>query len=325
MRSGSDVSQVLRALAKFAIFFILLWVGFYETQLTFPCLLTGADMVFQTKLSEERTPHLFKQPGKIPLLFFGNSKALSGFVPEKFDSAMDAAGRPVESYNLGLPGNAYFVVRLAAIFAAGNVPKYILITIPWTPDEHYGNIFHFVRHDSELMNDLFPFHFFARDILMASSSAILAHGHLDYCETNRKIIAQLIAARGYFFVYDANKFPNGQLPTDYKEASDDPTRVSERVATTHEREFRKLNNLLDTYHVTCLMVPTYRRVGQFAQPPPINQRLEAELTPYPQVKLLGPDYILLDNRYFSDRTHVNRVGAQLYTKYLADLVAPNLH
>jgi hypothetical protein len=325
MRSGSDVSQVLRAIAKFATIFILIWFGLYEIQCSFPYLLTGADMIFQAKLREERTPHLFKQPGKTGLLFFGNSKALSGFVPEKFDSAMEAAGQPIESYNLGLPGYPYFVDRLATIFAAGNVPKYILITIPWTPDEHHSDIFHFVRHDSELMNELFPFRALARDIVMASSAAMIAHGQLDYYETNRKIMAQMITDRGYFFIYDPSKFPDGQLPDDYKEASDEPTRVPERRETTNEREFRKLNNLLDTYHVTCLIVPTYRRVGQFAQPPPINQRLAAELASYPQVQLLGPDYILFDNRYFSDRTHLNRAGAGLYTKYLADLVAPHLH
>ena len=325
MRSGSDVSQVLRALAKFATVFILLWFGFYEIQLTFPYLQTGADIVFQTKLREERTPHLFKQKGNTGLLLFGNSKALSGFVPEKFDSAMEAEGRPIESYNLGLPGYPYFVDRLDSIFAAGNVPRYILITVPWTSDEHRFDIFHFVRHDSALMNELFPFHVLARDIVMASISAILAHRPLDYYATNRKIIAQMIADRGYFFIYDANNYANDQLPADYKGASDDPTRVPERRADTHEREFQKLYNLLETYHVTCLIVPTYWRLGQFAQPPPINQRLAAALVAYPQVKLLGPDYILLDNRYFSDRTHLNRVGAQIYTKYLADLVAPNLH
>ncbi|HXN87571.1 MAG TPA: hypothetical protein VN867_15970 [Candidatus Binataceae bacterium] len=325
MRSGSDVSRVLRALARFAAVFVLLWVGFYEIQRSFPCLLTGADLIFQTKLSEESTPHLLKQADKTGLLFFGNSKALSGFVPEKFDSAMNAAGQPVESYNLGLPGYGYFVDRLASIFAAGNVPKYILITIPWTPDEHYGNVFHFVRHDSELMNELFPFRFLPRDIVMASSSAMFAHRPLDYYETNRRLVAQMIADRGYFLIYDADRFPEGRLPRDYKEASDEPTRVSERVATTHGREFRELNRLLETYRVTCLMIPTYRRLGQFAQPPPINQRVAAELVAYPRVQLLGPDYILLDNRYFADRTHLNRVGAELYTEYLADLVAPNLH
>ena len=68
-------------------------------------------------------------------------------------------------------------------------------------------------------------------------------------------------------------------------------------------------------------MPTYWRIGQVAAPPPINKRLATELAAYPQVKLLGPDYILLDNRYASDQTHLNPAGARIYTTYLADLVA----
>ena len=324
MSSESDVPQVLRALAKFALVFILIWLGLHEVQRAFPYLQTGSDIVLQTKLREERTPHLFKNADAEGLLFFGNSKALSGFVPDLFDSLIEAAARPIESYNLGLPGNPYFVDRLSSIFAAGNVPKYILITVPWMSDERGWNLFHFVRHDSALMDELFPFHILARDVVMAAGSAIMAHRPLNYYETNRKIIEQMISDRGFFFIYDVSEYTNGQLPADLKFASDDPTQVPERHATTHDLEFQKLNRLLTSYHVTCLLVPTYWRRGQFAVAPRVNQRLAAQLISYPQVELLGPDYILLDNRYFADRTHLNRAGAGLYTKYLADLVAPYL-
>jgi hypothetical protein len=321
MRSAGEVPQVLRALAKFAAIFALIWMGLYEIQTRFPYLQTGADAIFQAKLRQERTPHLFKKPDTVGVLFFGNSKALSGFVPEVFDSAMESAGRPTESYNLGLPAYSYFVDRVGAIFAAGNVPKCILITIPWMPDEPRTDMFHFLRHDSQVMDELFPFHLLARDVLI---SLTRFRGGTNYYATNRRIVEQMIADRGYFFIYDSSYFPNHQLPPNFKDAFDQPDRVYQRQATTQDREFQKLNRLLETYHVSCLMVPLYFRVGQLEQPPPENQRLRAELASYPQIKLIGPDYVRLDNRYFSDPSHLNPDGARLYTRYIAQLVASSL-
>jgi hypothetical protein len=312
---------VLRALAKFAAIFALIWMALFEIQNSFPYLQTGADVIFQTKLHREHTPHLFKKPDAVGVLFFGNSKALSGFVPDVFDAAMESAGRPTESYNLGLPAYSYFVDRVGAIFAAGNVPKCILISMPWMPDEPRTDIFHFLRHDSQVMDELFPFHLLARDVLI---SLTRFRGGTNYYATNRRIVEQMIADRGYFFIYDSSYFPNHQLPPNFKDAFDQPDRVYQRQATTQDREFQKLNRLLETYHVSCLMVPLYFRVGQLEQPPPENQRLRAELASYPQIKLIGPDYVRLDNRYFSDPSHLNPDGARLYTRYIAQLVASSL-
>jgi hypothetical protein len=67
MRSVGQVPQVLRALAKFAAIFALIWMGLFEIQNRFPYLQTGADAIFQAKLRQERTPHLFKKPDTTPL------------------------------------------------------------------------------------------------------------------------------------------------------------------------------------------------------------------------------------------------------------------
>ena len=39
-----------------------------------------------------------------------------------------------------------------------------------------------------------------------------------------------------------------------------------------------------------------------------------------KLKLLGPDYYLYPNKLFSDQTHLNRAGAQVYTEALFHLV-----
>ena len=315
----------MRALAKFAFIFALIWTSLYEIQNQFPYLLTGADAIFQAKLKRERAPHLFRKPDSPGVLFFGNSKALSGFMPDLFDDASREAGHPTESYNLGLPAYYYFVDRLESILAAGNIPKYIVITLPWAPNDEPPDAFHFIRHDFQLMDELFPFHLLGRDLLMAATSSIRMRGFLiRYYETNRRIVERVIADRGYFFIYDSKYSPNNQLPAGFRGAFDRPGAVFERLAGTRGREFEKLVRLLKTYHITCLLVPTYYRVGQAAPPPAQNQRLRAELASYPDIRLLGPDYVLFKNRYFSDGSHLNPEGARLYTLYIADLVAPSL-
>jgi hypothetical protein len=323
-RSAGEVTRVLRALAGFAFIFAVIWLCFYEVQVRFPYLQTGADVIFQIKLRRERTPHLFKKPDVPGVLFFGNSKGLSGFIPDVFDTAMEATGQPTESYNLGLPAYSYFVDRLKPILAAGNVPQYIIITVAWASNPRGADIFHFIRHDSQIMDELFPFRPLARDMLMAAVASMRTRGSINYYDTNRAIVERMLANRGYFFIYDSSYFPNDQLPANFRSPYDRPQTVNERRSTTSEVEFQQLNRLLETYHVNCLMVPIYYRVGQHAPPPPQNERLQAELAPYPRMKLIGPDYVLLDNRYFSDAQHLNPDGARFYTRYIAGLVAPSM-
>jgi len=323
VRSGRELARVLRALVKFAAVFLLIWLGLYEIQNVFPYFQIGSDLILQTKLHHERRPHLFKKPDAAGVLFFGNSKALSGFQPELFDAAMEAAGKRTESYNLGIPAYNLFVDRLASILAAGNVPKYILITVPWAPDAGPVSIFHFIRHDSEVIDELFPFRQLPRDMIMCASSSLGIGAPENSYAANRRMATGMLADRGYFFINDSWNF-KGHLPANFKDDRDQPQKVFARTATTRELEFKRLIRLLDRYQITCLMVPLYNRVGQMAPPPPVDTRLQDELAPYPRIRLLGPDYVLYQNRYFSDQAHLNPEGARLYTRYIADLVAPYL-
>lgn len=315
---------MLRALATFAAIFAIIWLCLYEVQRRFPFVQTGADVISQVKLRYERTPHLFKKPNAAGVLFFGNSKALSGFIPDQFDAEMATAGHPTESYNLGIPGYLLFVDRLAAILRAGNVPRYILITVPWDSGEAPRNSFHPIRHDSHAMQVLFPFRHLPGDMILAVILSLQTTGRVNYYAANREIADHMLADRGYYFIHDATVFPDNRLPVNFTTAGDEPTRVDDRRATTREKEFSELLRLLDTYNVQCLFVPQYFRLSQFAAPPAENLRLKDELAPYPRVKLLGPDYIRVDNRFFSDSQHLNPDGARLYTRYIASLVEPYL-
>ncbi len=323
--SADEVRRLRGALATFAIIFVVIWCGLYAAQRALPYVRSGATLILEAKLREESSPHLFKRPGAIDVLYFGNSKALSGFVPAVFDSAMEASGHEVESYNLGLPGDSLFVDRLSAIVAAGKIPKYILVTVMWPPDDPPSDVFHFIRHDALWMDRLFPFRFFPRDLMMFAISSPDPAAAVRAYRNNRRTIERMLSDRGYFFIYDSSRFPNDELPASYRTRLDQPATVNEREANIQEREFQKLNRVLEDYKICCLLVPTYYRAGEYAPPPPLNLKLQTELRPYRQFVVAGPDYVLFDNRDFSDRTHLNRDGAVRYTRYLADLLAPTIH
>ena len=45
---------------------------------------------------------------------------------------------------------------------------------------------------------------------------------------------------------------------------------------------------------------------------------------HPRFTPAGPNYFLFANRYFSDPVHLNPEGARVYTRRLAEILAPIL-
>ena len=311
-----------RALATFATIFAALWLCFYRVYRHYPYLQLGITVLTDEKFRAEVAPHLLKRPNASGVLFFGNSKVLCGVLPDQFDNAMEAAGKRTESYNLGLPGYWLFVDRLEKILKAGNIPRYIVVTFPWAPDSRERNLLHPILHDAHAMDVLFPFRHLLHNMILAAVWSMQTNGSLDFANTNKEIVQRLRADRGYFVMQYLHYPGSVRLPPDFKSVNDHPTKVEARDATTREGEFHRLLRLLDTYHIQCLMVPMYYRVHEFAAPPEHNQRLLRELASYPEIKVLGPDYVRLDNRYFCDISHLNPDGAHVYTEYLANLIAP---
>ena len=133
------------------------------------------------------------------------------------------------------------------------------------------------------------------------------------------------ADRGYYFIAGESHYPNDELPSDFKLDTDEPNTVKDRKVPTDLASFRRLNELANTYNFRVLLVPTYYRPGQFAAALGLNSAAVDRLRPFDRFTVLGPDYYILDRKYFSDLLHLNRTGARLYTKKLADLVSNELH
>jgi hypothetical protein len=134
----------------------------------------------------------------------------------------------------------------------------------------------------------------------------------------------VIAQRGYHLITEQSHFPGGRLPDDFHLASDQPRQVNTRVAPSQSAQIHELNGLVQHYHMACYYVPYYLRTGEAARADASDARFAALLQQAPSCKLLGPDYYLYPNRLFSDQTHLNRAGAQVYTEALFQLLKDRL-
>jgi hypothetical protein len=147
---------------------------------------------------------------------------------------------------------------------------------------------------------------------------------VKFYDYGKEAVAEVEAERGYYFIEGQSHYEGGHLPEGFKLDTDRPDLVLSRKVRPQGPNFEQLNALAMKYGFQVLIVPMYYRVGEFAPPPPVNALLAQELRPYPAFQVVGPDYLLFDNRYFSDPAHANRVGALLYTRQLAELLKGNV-
>jgi hypothetical protein len=89
-------------------------------------------------------------------------------------------------------------------------------------------------------------------------------------------------------------------------------------------ETRELNGLIRQYHMRCFYLPYYLRDGEAAVPPEHDQGFAKAIEGATPCRVLGADYFLYPNAFFSDQTHVNTAGARVYTTALYRLVQNQL-
>ena len=303
--------------------FLVLYGLFLFVHVRFPYVQSGAALVTERKRELARKGPLFKDPASLKIMAFGHSKMLSGMIPEQFDSELKAAGLPpVESYNFGLPGELAFLKDLEAAANRGEAPDIALLMVPWPAEDEPGpTIFKFLKHDREIMNDLFPFRKLPRDFsIMAMEARGSPSGiRRAYLESERTI-NQVMLDRGYYFIERQSHYLNDELPIGFRAPTDTPEAVSVREIPAGA-VFERVVALCAKHRIRCVFVPAYYREGQFAMPPAKNERSAAFLSGYGNFDVVGPDYFVYPNRLFSDPIHVNRAGAVVYTRALAGLVA----
>ena len=314
------------ALGWTVLFFVVFWVSFYGLFRALPYLKNGSDLVFNAKLRWERKGQVFPaDPAINRVLIFGNSKILAGFVPAWFDHLSAAGHQRVSSFNSGFPGSDLFLPPLEAMCARGQAPNVLLLTLPWSPDPPPRGVFRFIADDHAIVDALFPFRNFLRD-LTAFLLAAPAHGGVaSYYRESEANERMVIAERGYHLITEQSHFPGGRLPDDFRLASDQPLRVVPRVAPQHSAQLGRLNQLVRQYHMDCYYVPFYLREGEAAPAAPYDKPFAELVQQKTACRLLGPDYFLYPNRLFADQTHLNEAGARVYTEALFQLLKDSRH
>ncbi len=307
------------------LFFVASWAAFYGLSRALPYLKNGSDVVFDAKLRWEEKGQVFPaDPAVIRVLIFGNSKILAGFLPSRFDQMSSANHLNVVSFNSGFPGSDLFLPPLKAMCERGQAPHVLLLTLPWSDDPPRRDIFHVILDDHAAIDLLFPFRNFLRDLTAFLLSAPSYGGVVSYYREAEENERGVIAQRGYHLITEQSHFPGGRLPDDFHLASDQPKQVNTRVAPSQSAQIHELNDLVQRYHMDCYYVPYYLRTGEASLADASDARFAALLQQATSCKLLGPDYYLYPNRFFSDQTHLNRAGAQVYTEALFQLLKDRL-
>ena len=251
---------------------------------------------------------------KIPrVVFFGSSRGLAGFIPETFDAL---AGRRVESINFAHQGGGREVVSyLEQMMQLDNKPTHVILSqCLQAKSKDYGTW----RDDDWIMSRLFPFRRFARAVVLWVVKSISGDGFLETLKGSDQAIADLRQARGYHFIAQLSMFPDHQLPSDLMTSADRPEDIVSRPCTPEDPEFVKLRKLKNQYGFRVIVAPTAVRENSLAEAVEIDSWEHADIT------VAGPYYWRLPSKYFADFKHLNRAGAELYTKRLWELLAPEL-
>ena len=257
------------------------------------------------------------------ILIFGNSKVLAGFVPTEFDTLESENGVKTFSFNSGYPAISTFIPELKRMVGVGQIPDVLLLTVPWRAAPPRSTLLHFAPDDHAIAETLFPFRHLPRDAFSFLLTAGRHGGVLRFYEESERNVDRMLKDQGYYFISEQSQFKGDRLPDNFHLASDNPAWIQGRSADVNSPELSELKAILTQHRIDCYFVPTYFRIGEFASAPR-NEGFAKQVESNSSCKVLGPDYLLFPNSYFSDQTHLNRIGASEYTKKLYELLAAKL-
>jgi hypothetical protein len=317
-----------RSATLLLIGFVALWLFFFWCYQTSPILSSASNLVrYSIKeqvLSGKAFPPDFHGS---TLAIFGTSKAMAGFVPDEFDKLASQDSHSVYSFNSGEPGSREgdFVTPLETMAEHGRPPDIILLTYPWESVSKNFSVFKLKQDDNEIADTVFPFRLLARNAMRFVVNSRRFGGPANLYRQGLRTGAEVVQARGYYFIKELSVYPTEQMPSDYTLASDQPDKVLVRKADPDSKELDRLNHLVTKYKMQCFYVPLYFRTHEAAPPPPTDLEFAATLAKHSGCHVLGPDYMLYPPAFFSDPIHLNQHGAQIYTADLYRLLEPYLN
>jgi len=317
--SYTELKRILASGSRVLFLLAILWLTFYLCSRMLPGIRPAQLIVYEAKVHDLCHSVQFTENNKNKILIFGDSRILSGFIPELFDDS-DGVTR---SFNFGLPATVHFLSVLEDIVQGGQVPTHVFLTVGWS--QNNNDILDDTSPDErkQLIDSLFPFRMLPRDLTLFLIRSRSRGGITKYYRFGTQCVKNMLADRGYYFIEGQSKYPNHQLPEGYRLKKDQPDRVLLRRFDIGSRIFERLRELHDQYGINFYIVPYYYRKGAYAEPPAQSSNAEV-FKKYKGFRVLGPEYYLFPNKYFSDPAHLNPEGAEVYTKELRRLLADYL-
>lgn len=297
----------------FALLALLVWIGLYTVYLALPFSRPGADLVTEAKFERLATRKLFSSTDRNRVLVFGTSRILAGFRPDRFDRLLGAGTR---SYNLGLPGDDKFLPILRKALESGNRPTHVLLTAGWPDAPRKPGVLDALSDDKATLQTLIPFRNLPRNLVVFTMLGPRTIG-ARYAESGR-IVDQMLAQRGWYFIKSQSRFANDSLPADFTLPTDKPGVALRRTTASNAWMLREVSALARQYGFRVIVVPDYYRAGSYAPPP--AQPADRARPINGVTAMLGPDYFLYPAPGFADPVHLNPTAAITYTDDVAALV-----
>ncbi len=295
----------------------------------------GASIICEAKREAVRSGKIGYQKGKTNVLFMGASGMLAGLNPEVFDSIFQDS---IHSVNMALPAlpiasNYHY---LKDYLAYNPAPQYIIMPLHLTsepfllfetyanqglnfPDELVSYFFN-VEGKNQVVNYLLPIHVYRASVYKYLKNRIINPQDISHTrKRNEQIVDSMIAQKGYYFIQEQSKFPEGRLPEDYTAPTDCDTCIKQMPNPFSDPYVEKFFDLTEKKNIQVMLVTYPMRRGSLAQYTETPQPLIDLTEKYPHIALPPEGWKIpfYDNRYFSDPHHLNVQGSNDYTQKIA--------
>jgi hypothetical protein len=306
---------LLRALSFVAVVGIC-WVILFIIDNSLPYIRSGAQLIYDGKIEKlVSSSEYFSHNDRNRVAVFGNSKILTGFIPEEFDVA--ASGSTI-SLNLGLPDVNNFILQyLQTLLEGGQIPTHVILTLPWPKETTDSSFFNPLGADLIFFDSIFPFRQFPHDLSYFLRRAPKYGGLVPFYKRGRNEVSKMLRQRGYYLISSDSKFPDQGLPSNFTIAGDRADKTMTRNGYNFSGStYTTLLRLASQYDFKLIVFPIYVRGKQFAPRWITDETQTVAHTNKDGVVIVEPPFISIENRYFSDPEHLNPEGASLYTNYV---------
>jgi len=294
----------------------------------------GAALVCETKRDLVRSNAIHYEKNKINVLFVGTSRILAGIKPTLFDNL---TGDETYSYNLALPAlpisSSYFILK--EYLAFNPPPQYIVMQLHINDcsvcslvnyyssqglDQLEEVLSLFLNSPGKgiILNYFFPFRMYKFFAVQYVYNLIFHPKKIEHLiKHNRYILNRMIEERGYYFIEEQaipfeERLSNGIGGKKGGSPPDKQSQFNPFIDPFVEKFF----NLTQKKGIKVLLIQPVYRINQCLQFEKSPLQFQLVLDRYSHVFIAKDGWKLkfYKMKYFSDMTHLNRAGADRFTR-----------